>query len=322
MTTHNGGEFLHPAVRSVLAQTRRDWELILVDNASTDGAVDALVAKVRDERVRVFRPGRNLHIAEGTNFAHAQSRGRYLAVVDHDDLAQPDRFERQVGWLDAHADYGGIASRTRLVDEADRSIGMDFTLLEADEHRVFTQFSQAANFGSHLFRRELFDRFPRRPAFPFSSDFDFVARANEAWPVAALPEVLFHYRMHARQATQRHRREQIAAECAIRVLTARRRAGRPENFEAMAAWLAATSAGAADAAAIYRAALTLCRAERWEMLAVYHARKLLSVARGPADVAMACRQAFAAMRTGAGRSQLMRFFFRGPLRTFQLRASG
>ena len=165
MTVHNAGRFLAPAVGSVLAQGWRDLELVLLDNASTDGALDALRTAERDPRLRVFHEEKNLGIAAGTNRALAHARGRFVAVMDQDDLALPAKLTRQVAWLEAHGEAGGVAARTALIDEAGKEIGGDFTLHEPAEYRAFTAFSQAANFGSHLFRREVLEAFPRREEF-------------------------------------------------------------------------------------------------------------------------------------------------------------
>ncbi len=318
MTTLNGGRYLAPAISSILGQTWRDLELVLVDNGSTDGAVDALIGASKDVRLRVFRQSHNLGIAQGTNFALAQSRGRLIAVIDHDDEALPERLARQVAWLEANPTHGGVAARTWLVDEAGRRLRPDFTLHTAEEHRIFTQFSQAANFGAHLFRREVVAAHPRRVVFPYSSDFDFISRVADSAPITALPEVLFHYRIHARQATQVHRCEQIAAECAVRLLTARRRAGQPEDLPSVAAWLTATSSAARDAAAVYRAWLANYHAAS-PLLTIYHARKLLSVARTPADAWTAIRHAWPALSGASDRRRLHHLFLRGPLRAFHLR---
>jgi len=313
MVTWNGGSLLGPSVAAVLGQTWRDLELILVDNGSTDGAVETLAAQP-DARLRIIRPGRNLGIAAGTNLAMSHARGRYLAVVDHDDLMRPEKLARQVAWLEAHPLHGGVASRARLIDRDGADKGPEFTLHNADEHRTFTQFSQAANFGTHLFRREVLAALPRREAFPFSSDFDFVARAVERWPVTALPEVLFDYRIHPGQTTQRRRREQIVAECMIRVLTWRRRAGLPENLGEVTRELGDVLAALPEAAAIYRACIAYCRKRDMPLLAAYHARKLLGVSRHPMDW-------LRGFRAGAFEAdpEATKVFWRGPLAAYRLR---
>jgi glycosyltransferase involved in cell wall biosynthesis len=316
MVVHNGGRFLRPAVDSVLRSMAVSLELVLIDNASTDQAVDALPA---DARLKIVRRPTNLGIPAGTNEGMCHVRGDFVAIVDQDDRVYPARFARQLAWLQAHADCVGVASRTVLIDEHDRRIGGDFTLHGPMEHREFTRFSPAACFGSHLWRREVIDLFPRRAEFPFSSDFDFVARVNDTRRVAALPEELFEYRVHPDQTTRRRRHEQVAAEIAIRLLTAQRRRGEAEAGPRVQEWLN-DSLRLADVPAVYRAGLRVCRDFAEPELAVYHARRLLGVSRTAVDMRAAVATTVWALRIGSHRSRprLARLFLRGPLRTFHL----
>lgn len=315
MVVHNGGPFLRPAVESVLASNLVPVELVLIDNASTDGAVAALPT---DARLRLVGWGENDGIPAGTNEGVRRATAPFLAIMDQDDWTHPERLARQVEWLNEHPSYGGIACRTTLIDAADRRIGGDFTLHRPAEHRAFTRFSQAACFGSHLWRRENVARFPRQVLFPFSSDFDFVARVNEQTEVGALPQELFSYRIHAAQTTKRRRHEQMAAECAIRLLTAVRRAGRAEPWDAVRSWLP-EAVRQPDAAGIYRAALALCRAQGETLLAAYHARRLLARSRNRKDWAAALDALRWAIQTGPGRREVVALAARGPLRALGLR---
>jgi hypothetical protein len=207
-----------------------------------------------------------------------------------------------------------------LIDGAGQKIGNEFTLHAANEQRIFSQFSQAACFGTYLFRREIFTALPRRSAFPFSSDYDFIARAVERWPLEAMPEVLFSYRIHGAQTTTVRRREQIVAECAIRLLAARRRAGRAEDFGSIELWKSEVERSTKTVAEVYRACLRQCEREGWPVLQSYHARKLLSVSRAPADVGCASAHAMHAWRTAEGASSIVAsLFFRGPLKTYGLK---
>jgi GT2 family glycosyltransferase len=308
MTVHNAGRFLAPAVRSVLAQTRSDFELLILDNASTDGAVPALAAAGLDPRIALERAEGNLGIAAGTNRLAARARGRFVAVLDHDDELAPEKLARQVAWLEAHPAAGGVAARTELIDADGREVGGDFTLPDAAEYRVFTAYSQAANFGSHLFRREWFERFPRREAFPFSSDFDFVARVAEATDIGVIPETLFRYRVHGAQTTQQRRPEQVADEVVIRILTAHRRAGLAEPEESLPDWRRRLAA--AEPGLIWLRAARLCRELGLSALAAYHARR----AAGAGYPLRALAAGLGTLRD----PRAARLFFTGPLRTHGL----
>ncbi|HEU5077712.1 MAG TPA: glycosyltransferase [Opitutaceae bacterium] len=337
MTVFNGGRFLASAARSVVAQTWKDWEMVILDNGSTDGSFQALEMDLRDERVRFIRREKNLGIAAGTNAAFAETRGRYVGVLDQDDMMLPEKLARQVAFLEEHRALSGVGARTEKIGEDDRSLGGEFTLHTKGEHRSFTQFSQAGIFGSYLFRRDTFERFPRRDAFPFSSDYDFVARVGDGGELEALPEVLFRYRIHANQTTARRRLDQIAAECAIRVLTARRRAGAEENFASVVAVAENALRECRTAKEIYRRFIELKtqgplfgstdvstrekREDAAALLGVYHARKLVRHASGARDVLFALKKVREFRRDASWdqRRLLRDLFFFGPIRALDLK---
>ncbi|MFD1958687.1 glycosyltransferase family 2 protein [Novosphingobium panipatense] len=99
---YNGAAYLEEAVRSILLQTFADFELIVVDDGSTDATADILARMGRrDPRLRVVRqPNGGIVAALNTAIAHA--RGEYIARMDADDVSFPERFAFQVAWLDAH----------------------------------------------------------------------------------------------------------------------------------------------------------------------------------------------------------------------------
>ena len=113
LAVHNGGEYLHEAVDSVLAQTYEDFELLLVDDASTDGAVDSLAP---DTRIRVLRNERNLGQIPSLNRGLQAALGEYVARLDHDDLCFPRRLERQVDLLDSHPAVALAATWADIVE--------------------------------------------------------------------------------------------------------------------------------------------------------------------------------------------------------------
>lgn len=120
IAVHNGGAFLAEAVDSVLAQTYRDFELLIVDDASTDGAIARLRA---DSRIRVVRNERNLGQVPSLNLGLAEARGSYIARLDADDAMRPTRLERQVAILDAEPAVGLVGTWMEVVDETGRRWG-------------------------------------------------------------------------------------------------------------------------------------------------------------------------------------------------------
>src|SRR3954471_15295960 len=97
---HNGAAFLREALDSIIGQTYERWECIVVDDGSTDGSC-AIVEGYRDARVRLVRQPVNLNVANASNLALRLAQGKYLARLDQDDIALPQRLEAQVARMEA-----------------------------------------------------------------------------------------------------------------------------------------------------------------------------------------------------------------------------
>lgn len=101
LPVYNGGSLLPASLESVLRQTFTDFELLIIDDASTDETADLLRA-VRDPRVRVLTNAENLGLTRSLNRGLSEARGEFIARQDADDLSAPDRFEKQLAFLRAH----------------------------------------------------------------------------------------------------------------------------------------------------------------------------------------------------------------------------
>ena len=118
LTNYNGSRFVAAAMDSVLAQTYTDWEMILVDDGSTDGSLEILRAyAARDGRIRLLVNERNSQVSFSHNEANRVARGRYIAALDNDDAWTPDKLEKQVAYMDAHPEVGVCFTLVRLMDE-------------------------------------------------------------------------------------------------------------------------------------------------------------------------------------------------------------
>lgn len=115
MPVFNAGPYLRPAVLSIVGQTLADWELLLIDDGSDDGAIDG-VAALGDPRIRIVRDGHHTGIAERLNQAIDIARGRYFARMDADDFSHPERLARQAAALQANPALDLLATRAVLID--------------------------------------------------------------------------------------------------------------------------------------------------------------------------------------------------------------
>lgn len=204
LPAYNAAEYIASAVESVLRQTYRDFELIVVDDGSTDATLEILRKLERaDPRVRIIsRP--NTGIVGALNDAWYASRGRLLARMDGDDLCLPGRFERQVRYMDEHPDVVMLGTNVMVMDAEGDDVaplkGLCFTHEEIDWALLARQWPVVHP--TVMIRREAMERIGgyRQGTFPHE-DHDLFLRLAEVGKVEALRDVLLRYRRHAKSVS-------------------------------------------------------------------------------------------------------------------------
>jgi glycosyltransferase involved in cell wall biosynthesis len=200
MTVYNAESYLGEAVDSILAQTFADFELIVIDDGSTDGSTAILRDYVgRDERIRLTsRP--NTGVVRAANEGIAQARGRYLARMDADDIALPQRFARQVAYLEAAPDCVLLGSRVTLIDPYGSPVAVSGQKLTHDqiERELLTGGGGWAVVQPSAMMRTDAVRAAGgyRGSVNMSEDHDLFLRLAERGRVANLEEPLLKYRRH------------------------------------------------------------------------------------------------------------------------------
>lgn len=117
MGVYNCAETVGQAIDSILAQSFSDYEFIVCDDGSTDGTYDKVAAYAEsDPRVRLVSNGQNMGLSRTLNRCVDLARGRYLARMDGDDISLPDRFRKQVEFLDRNADYALCGTSFEFID--------------------------------------------------------------------------------------------------------------------------------------------------------------------------------------------------------------
>ncbi len=201
LPVHNGAEFVESALRSVMAQTLREIEILVVDDASTDATPEILARlAAEDPRLRILRPERNLRLPGALNFGLAQVRGAYVARMDADDLCAPTRLARQAAFLDANPEIVLVGCSARHIDRAGRVLKTSVRAQTPFHARWILRSAMAFRHPTFLFRADGWS-WRYDPAFTVSEDYDLLARLTETERVACLPEALFDYREHGGSIT-------------------------------------------------------------------------------------------------------------------------
>jgi len=265
VATNRGGPFLEEALRSVVAQTLTDWELVVVDDGATDaGAVRGIVEAVDDPRVRLLRiPASG--VSRARDLGVEESRGAVLAFLDDDDRWDSRRLELGVAPFD-DADVVATYCGLRTIDAAGNE------LVGADQREVSGPVDVAAGVAgvlapNVLVRRTAFDAvggFDLRLAL--GEDLDLLLRLAGRGRFVFVPAPLVDYRYHEGNTTRRYRdlagairaivrQHRDAARAAGDEPLARALTGRDEANDRFAAWSAARAARASWRAGARRAAV-------------------------------------------------------------------
>ena len=125
MPSYNTAQFLLQSVQSVVAQTYKDWELIIVDDCSTDNT-DEVIASISDERIRYIKNEQNSGAAVSRNKALREARGRWIAFLDSDDLWHPEKLEKQIRFMKANG-YSFSYTNYSEIDEKSQPLGRTVT---------------------------------------------------------------------------------------------------------------------------------------------------------------------------------------------------
>src|SRR4051794_7125581 len=198
MPVHNGLPYLDASIASILGQTHDDFEFVIGDDGSTDGSREALRAwKEKDPRIRLFEGEARLGPSASSNWVVEQSRGRFVARMDADDVSHRDRLRRQLDVLLGHPAVDLVGTLWETIDEDGRCVR------RPDRWRLVGR-SAFAPFPhpSVMFRREAFDRVGgyREPC-AFWEDVDLYLRMSRCGRIAVLADVLLRIR-HARTSTR------------------------------------------------------------------------------------------------------------------------
>ena len=118
MGVYNGSKRIQTAIESILNQTFMDFELIICDDGSIDNSVEIIKKFAnKDQRIKLIKNKKNLGLASTLNNCLELAKGEYIARMDDDDISHPDRFKKQVSFLDSHPEYALVGSSRNMYDD-------------------------------------------------------------------------------------------------------------------------------------------------------------------------------------------------------------
>lgn len=232
MSVYNGERFLAEAIESVLAQTFGDFEFLILDDGSRDGTraiIESFAA--RDSRIRpISRENRGL--IASLNQLLAEARAPLVARMDADDVCMPERFARQVAFLESHPDHAVVGTWYEEIDQSGlrgAAKHRDNPVGHAEVLAYIEQGGAPLSHPSVMYRRDVVlsvDGY--HGAFRHCEDYDLWLRLASVTRLANIPERLLRYRHYDDQVSRRHATEQQTGAAVAFLAYNERKAGRPD----------------------------------------------------------------------------------------------
>jgi glycosyltransferase involved in cell wall biosynthesis len=203
LPTYNGIQFIEQSIRSVLMQTYKDFELIVIDDCSTDGTGTWLDQFAEcDSRIRVYHNETNLKLPASLNKGFSMASGEYFTWTSDDNWYEEDALEMMVNALEENPDAGLVYCNCVVINEKDRII--DFWKLSEPDW-IRTSNCIGACF---LYRKTIADKIGGYDTTMFlAEDYDYWLRIYENSKLIHLPQYLYRYRMHESSLTATRRME-------------------------------------------------------------------------------------------------------------------
>ncbi len=195
MTVYNGMPYLAKSVESVLNQTLKDFDFIIVDDGSTDGTADYL-ASLDDPRIKVIRQ-ENGGTADAANHGLKHVQTELVARMDADDISISNRLEKQLEFMSAHPEVGIVGAQVAPV--GDQGVGKSLNLPETHDD-IFEALMTGHHGLAHgvlMIRTKILKELGGYWKFRLVDDWDMMLRMGEISRLANLPDLMLHYRVHS-----------------------------------------------------------------------------------------------------------------------------
>lgn len=196
---YNREKYISDSVKSILQQTRQDFELIVIDDGSTDKTADVVEA-YNDPRIRLVRHEKNKGISGARNTGLDHVRGQFIAWLDSDDFALPNRLTEQVSYLETNPEIAMVGSCAGLRGkDGERISGYRIPPILKDDVRAWLLFRSAFQQSSIFGRTEILTKYRYREDLPVCADVDVNIRISQSHQICNMNRLLIERRVHPDQ---------------------------------------------------------------------------------------------------------------------------
>ncbi len=197
MSVYNGERYLREAVDSILNQTFKDFEFIIINDGSTD-KTQKFLYDYNDPRIKIINNKENIGLTRSLNKGLRAAKGEYIARQDADDISAPERLRTEVNFLEKHKNHAVVGTSVKIIDEDSVIIGLLDRPTKDEQIRKILEIRNCINHGSTMIRRTYLNKVGQYDENMLrSQDYDLWLRVLKKYLLANIPEYLYLWRKHA-----------------------------------------------------------------------------------------------------------------------------
>jgi glycosyltransferase involved in cell wall biosynthesis len=215
MPVYNGEIYLIDSINSILNQTFKDFEFLIINDGSTDKSLE-IIKSFNDERIIIINNESNLKLANTLNKGISLSNGKYIIRMDCDDISLPNRFEKQVKFMEENKDIGICGSWISTIGIRNNEVWKSPE--NPEEIKCLLLFHSTIFHPTVIMRKDLFDNYNLRynNKLLYVEDYDLWVKASKITKISNIQEVLLYYRLHQDKTSFKHREIQRINDSIIR----------------------------------------------------------------------------------------------------------
>lgn len=196
MLVYNGEKYIKEAIESILNQTFRDFELLIINDGSTDNSI-GIINEFKDSRIRILHNEGNKGLVYSRNMSVSVAKGEFIAVMDCDDISQKKRLEKQLNFLEENPEFAVVGSLVQSINKEGKPIGEAWSLYASPEKiKAIMLFRNFIANPASMIRKEILRQNSYENLYPPAEDYALWVRIIENYKVWNIPEILLYYRVH------------------------------------------------------------------------------------------------------------------------------
>ncbi len=198
MSVYNGGAFLKESIESILNQSFKDFEFLIVNDYSSDSSEEIMKRYLEvDRRIKLIRNNGNQGLARSLNRALKLAQGEYIARMDADDVALTERLELQKQYLEQNQDIDLVGSKVIYIDDKNKNRGENSVYTDPEFISKVVKYDTVVYHPTFFFRKRILEVLHGYRELPYVQDYDFIIRLHKkGFKVSNVDKVLLYYRLN------------------------------------------------------------------------------------------------------------------------------